>query len=221
MKIIICIIISYLMGSISGSLLLGKFKNIDIRQMGSGNAGGTNALRSVGPLFALGTILIDILKGFIPTLLFIRLISFDDIITIANFNIIDVTPILFGTAAVIGHVYPIFYGFKGGKGAGTLIGVVLAIFPESVLYILLLWIVTLILTGYVGLSTMLGGIGLVICTYFNYPGGGILSPFGYFTLGVSIFLIYTHRENINRMINGEENQFEKVMILKKMFSKNS
>ena len=70
MQLVLLIILSYLFGSISGSLLLGKFKNIDIREMGSGNAGGTNALRSVGPLFALGTIIIDILKWYIPVILF-------------------------------------------------------------------------------------------------------------------------------------------------------
>ena len=86
MKIIILFILSYLIGSISGSLLLGKFKNIDIRTMGSGNAGGTNALRSVGPVFALGTIIIDILKGFLPVALFVKLIPLDGIIPFFNFN---------------------------------------------------------------------------------------------------------------------------------------
>ena len=143
MKIITLIILSYLMGSISGSLLLGKFKNIDIRKMGSGNAGGTNALRSVGPLFALGTIIIDILKGYVPVALYIRFIHFDEIVTIFNFNINDLAPILIGIATVLGHVYPIFYGFKGGKGAGTLIGVVCAIFPECIIYVLLVWIIYL------------------------------------------------------------------------------
>ena len=86
MKIILLIILSYLIGSISGSLLLGKFNNIDIRKMGSGNAGGTNALRSVGPLFALGTIIIDILKGYIPVALFIKLIHLNGAVTIFSFN---------------------------------------------------------------------------------------------------------------------------------------
>ena len=126
MKILGLIILSYLLGSISGSLLLGKFKNIDIRTLGSGNAGGTNALRTIGPLFALGTILIDIFKGFIPVYFF----------TIYIDSNIEVIQIICGIAAVLGHVFPIYYGFKGGKGAGTLIGVVLAIFPQSILWIL-------------------------------------------------------------------------------------
>ena len=214
MKVIGFIILSYLLGSISGSLLLGKFKNIDIRELGSGNAGGTNALRTIGPFFAFGTILIDILKGFIPVFLFINFLNFDGIVTVFNFNIIELAPILFGVASVLGHVYPIYYGFKGGKGAGTLIGIVLAIFPQSVPWIFLSWLLILIFTGYVGLSTMCAGIVLVIITIVH-PSQTIFSAFGYFTIGVSIFLIYTHRANIKRMLAGKENQFQKVMIFKK------
>ena len=204
MKIVVLILLSYLLGSISGSLLLGKFKNIDIRTLGSGNAGGTNALRTVGPLFALGTIIIDVLKGFIPVYFFVLFI---------NYNI-PLSQVLFGIAAVAGHVFPIFYGFKGGKGAGTLIGVVLAIFPYSVPFIFLVWLLTLIFTGYVGLSTMCAGVTLVIITATNYTQT-LCSEFGYFTLGVSVFLFYTHRMNIQRMIKGTENQFKKIMIFKK------
>ena len=128
--------------------------------------------------------------------------------------------VLFGIATVIGHVYPIYYGFKGGKGAGTLIGVVLAIFPISISYIVPIWIIILIFTGYVGLSTMLAGITLVIITCLKYPFG-ILSTFGYFSIGISMFLLYTHKDNIKRMIKGDENKFEKIMIFKKFFSKSS
>ena len=205
-QLLIFIFISYLFGSISGSLLLGRFNNIDIRKLGSGNAGGTNALRSVGPLFALGTILIDIFKGYVPIIV---LSSYLDV-SIR----LDIAQVLFGIAAVLGHVYPIFYNFKGGKGAGTLVGVVLAIFPFSILIAFSVWLLILILTGYVGLSTMCAGISLVLATYFAYSQT-IFSVFGYFTIGVATFLIYTHRENIKRMFHGTENQFSKIMIFKK------
>ena len=175
--------------------------------MGSGNAGGTNALRSVGPLFALGTICIDILKGYLPVIVFSNYIEHN----------LALAQILFGIFAVLGHVFPIFYGFKGGKGAGTLIGVVLAIFPYSVPYVFLVWVLILIFTGFVGLSTISAGVCLVIITYFQYSQS-IFSAFGYFTIGVSIFLFYTHRENIKRMIAGSENRFEKVMLFKKFFN---
>lgn len=204
---ILFIILSYLFGSISGSLLLGKFNNIDIRKLGSGNAGGTNALRSVGPLFAFGTIMIDIFKGFIPVYFLPSLIN--------NGN--PWIPVLLGIAAVVGHVYPIFYSFKGGKGAGTLVGVVMAIFPISIPIIFCTWIIILVFTGYVGLSTMCAGVSLVVITYLQYPYNGIDSAFGYFTIGIAIFLFYTHRENIQRMLSGNENQFRKVMIFNNFF----
>ena len=204
---VLFIILSYLFGSISGSLLLGKFNNIDIRKLGSGNAGGTNALRSVGPLFAFGTIMIDIFKGFIPVYFLPSLIN--------NGN--PWIPVLLGIAAVVGHVYPIFYSFKGGKGAGTLVGVVMAIFPISIPIIFCTWIIILVFTGYVGLSTMCAGISLVVITYLQYPYNGIDSAFGYFTIGIAIFLFYTHRENIQRMLSGNENQFRKVMIFNNFF----
>jgi glycerol-3-phosphate acyltransferase PlsY len=192
------------MGSISGSLLLGKFQNIDIRKMGSGNAGGTNALRSVGPIFALGTILIDIFKGYIPIVIFSLYID-------TNLQLVQ---ILIGLAAIFGHVYPIFYNFKGGKGAGTMIGVVLALFPYSVPFVFLIWIIILIFTGFVGLSTMCAGIALVVMTYLKFPET-IISPFGCFSIIISLFLIYSHRENIVRMLQGKENQFTKIMLFKK------
>ena len=206
--LIILIIGCYLLGSISGSVVLGKIKHIDIRKKGSGNAGATNAFRTVGPVFALGVMIVDVMKSFIPIIIMAH--NFNE------YNLSETHLVLCGLAAVLGHVYPVFHQFKGGKGAGTLVGVVLGIFPHYMHYILLLWIFILILTGYVGLSTMIAGVGLVIATYLYYPNG-ILSPFGYFTIGVALFLIFTHRSNIKRMLSGEENRFEKIMLLKKIF----
>ena len=113
---IIRIIISYLIGSISGSMIIGKFKKVDIRSMGSGNAGGTNAFRTQGSLFALGVITIDIFKGFAATY-YIGM----------GYGEISSLSLICGFASVMGHIYPIYHGFKGGKGAGTLIGVLLAL----------------------------------------------------------------------------------------------
>ena len=206
--LIILIIGCYLLGSISGSVVLGKIKRVDIRKEGSGNAGATNAFRTVGPVFALGVMIVDVMKSFIP----IKIMAHN----LNVYNLSETHLVLCGLAAVLGHVYPVFHQFKGGKGAGTLVGVVLGIFPDYMHYILLLWIFILILTGYVGLSTMIAGVGLVIVTYLYYPNG-ILSPFGYFTIGVALFLIFTHRSNIKRMLSGEENRFEKIMLLKKIF----
>ena len=213
MELIVKLILSYLLGSISGAMLMGKLKSIDIRKMGSGNAGGTNAFRTMGTTFAFGVLFIDVIKGFIAVK-FVPSLQLGGILTVNTIDDIELLRIICGIGTVLGHVYPIYYGFKGGKGAGTLIGVVLAIFPQSVPWIFLSWLLILIFTGYVGLSTMCAGIVLVIITIVH-PSQTIFSAFGYFTIGVSIFLIYTHRANIKRMIAGKENQFQKVMIFKK------
>jgi glycerol-3-phosphate acyltransferase PlsY len=210
MQVVINIILSYLIGSISGSMVLGKMRGIDIRTLGSGNAGGTNAFRTVGSLFALGVILIDISKGIISVLLISNL-SFYGMINDIMSNYMSV---LCGTAAVMGHVYPLYYNFKGGKGAGTLIGVLGVLFPLCIPFALSSWILVLALTGFVGLGTIVSGVIVVLVAYFLYPLG-LSSPFGFFSIFMALFVIFTHRSNMYRMYRGEENQFKKIMLFKK------
>ena len=212
-QIIINCILSYLIGSISGSMVLGKLKGVDIRKMGSGNAGGTNAFRTVGPLFALGVIFIDILKGYISVIYISQLNLMDAV----NLSSNEVMNIACGMSAVLGHVYPLYYNFKGGKGAGTLIGIIAALFPFKVLiYAVSSWIVVLVFTGYVGLGTIVAGITLAVNAYIIFSGTEF-SEYIYFAISMALFIIFTHRTNIVRMINGNENQFEKIMIIKKLF----
>ena len=192
--IILYVALSYLIGSISGSLILGKIWKVDIRTLGSGNAGGTNALRSVGILFGLLTFIIDLTKGVLPVYLVKG----------------DLTLMLVcGFAAMLGHVYPIFYNFKGGKGAGTLLGVLIIALPYSALYVISIWVISVVLSGYVGLSTMISVLVLLIYSiiYTSYP-------FIIFSTCAFLFIIYTHRANIQRMRQGNENQFSKVMLFK-------
>ena len=198
------IILSYLIGSISGSMIIGKFKKVDIREMGSGNAGGTNAFRTQGTLFALGVIIIDIFKGFAATY-YIGM----------GFGFVSSLSLICGFASVIGHIYPIYHQFKGGKGAGTLIGVLLAL-PLSGIVIptlILIWLTILVLTGYVGLGTIITGICFPL---YLYLFSNQISELMIFGILCSILIIFTHRSNIVRMYKGEENQFEKIMILKKI-----
>jgi|TARA_B100000530_G_C15919547_1_gene472615 glycerol-3-phosphate acyltransferase PlsY len=201
---IIRIILSYLIGSISGSMVIGKFKKVDIREMGSGNAGGTNAFRTQGTLFALGVIIIDIFKGFAAT--YYIGMGFGDVSSLS---------LICGFASVIGHIYPIYHQFKGGKGAGTLIGVLLAL-PLSGIVIptlILIWLVILVVTGYVGLGTIITGVSFPLYLYLFSNQVPELMIFG---MLCSILIIFTHRSNIIRMYRGDENQFEKIMILKKI-----
>ena len=204
--VIFQILLSYSIGSISGSMVLGKIKGVDIREMGSGNAGGTNAFRTQGALFGIIVIIIDILKGYIAT----YYISGD-------FGRGGMIGILCGISAILGHVYPIYFNFKGGKGAGTMVGILVSLFPLGLLYTFSVWIFVLILTGYVGLSTILAGISYPIIIFYFYANG-INSIMGIFSILISLFLLFTHRSNIFRMINGNENRFEKIMILKRIIN---
>ena len=211
MEFLIKLVLSYLIGSTSGSILLGKLKGVDIRNMGSGNAGGTNAFRTQGASFAAGVLGIDILKGFISA-------KFISAMNLPIFSSSTVDPnlliILCGVAAVLGHVYPLYHGFRGGKGGGAAVGMVFAISWPSISLAILLWMIILVLTGYVGFGTMLGSISLI---YFaHYFKDTINNPYFLpFTLFLSFFIIYTHRSNIKRMLDGTENCFEKAMIFRK------
>ena len=211
MEILIKLVLSYLIGSTSGSILLGKLKGVDIRNMGSGNAGGTNAFRTQGASFAAGVLGIDILKGFISA-------KFISAMNLPIFSSSTVDPnlliILCGVAAVLGHVYPLYHGFRGGKGGGAAVGMVFAISWSSISLAILLWMIILVLTGYVGFGTMLGSISLIYFAY--YFEDTINNPYFLpFTVFLSFFIIYTHRSNIKRMLDGTENRFEKAMIFRK------
>ena len=211
MEILIKLVVSYLIGSTSGSILLGKLKGVDIRNMGSGNAGGTNAFRTQGASFAAGVLGIDILKGFISA-------KFISAMNLPIFSSSTVDPnlliILCGVAAVLGHVYPLYHGFRGGKGGGAAIGMVFAISWPSISLAILLWLVILLLTGYVGLGTMIGSVFVIYFAHFFKDA--INNPYFLpFTIFLSFFIIYTHRSNIKRMLDGTENRFEKAMIFRK------
>ena len=204
-SIFIRIIASYLVGSISGSMIIGRFRGVDIRTIGSGNAGGTNAFRTQGIIFAVAVVIIDVMKGFAST----YYISGD-------YGLGGSLGIICGVAAVLGHVYPIYYNFQGGKGAGTMMGILIPLFPEGLLIILCVWGGVLVLSGYVGLSTMVAGIAFPISAYLRYPQG-LESPLGYFSIGIALFLIFTHRSNISRMLSGNENRFDKIRLFRKKF----
>ena len=199
-------ILAYLLGSISGSMVMGKLNNVDIRSMGSGNAGGTNAFRTQGIFFALPVVLIDIGKGFIAAEYF-HSINF-----INTTTLIESSHLFFGSAAVIGHCYPIFHNFKGGKGAGTAMGVLISVFPNTLLPALIVWILSLIFTGFVGLSTILASITVSIVSFYTFP---LINNIQIMCFFISLFIIFMHRSNITRMIKGKENQFKKIMIFKK------
>jgi len=208
MHLFLFLFLSYLIGSISGSIFLGKIKGIDIRKLGSGNAGGTNAFRTVGALFAIGVVFIDIIKGYIAVK-YIPLLNFNFLQNVIIDN--EIILIFCGVGSVLGHVYPIYHGFKGGKGAGTLVGVLAAIYPQAIIICLGIWLLILVLTGYVGLSTIMSSLSFPIY-YIFYLNNNYFTPLGFFSIIIPIFIIFTHRSNILRMLTGKENRFKKIMI---------
>lgn len=195
------VLIAYLLGSVSGSLWLGRLRGVDIRTQGSGNAGGTNAFRTQGAAFALGTVLVDIGKGMLAVGLAQR------------FGLAEATPWLAGAAAVAGHVWPVFHGFRGGKGAATLVGALGLLWPLALLPLIGTWLVVLVLTGYVGLSTVLAGLALPLFAAWQAPG----PTAGVFAVGVAVFLAWTHRSNLQRLRAGTEHRFAKARLLHRLW----
>jgi len=202
-------LLAYLLGSVIGSLLLGRLRGVDIRTQGSGNAGGTNALRTQGWGFALGVVVVDVGKallavGWLPTL---------DLPGIGIDPAVDRDWLLVScaTAVVIGHVYPVWYEFRGGKGAATLIGAIAVVAPMALVPVIAVWLLTVMLTGFVGLGTMLGTATLPI--YFALTAPARL-PFIVFGVVIATFIVFTHRSNIARMRAGNENRARRLWLLR-------
>mgnify|MGYP001461942082 FL=1 len=212
MEFIILLVLSYLTGSIPTSIIVSRIaKNIDIRDHGSGNAGATNVYRILGWKYALIVLLLDIFKAWLPTAIYATTIF--QYISILDIGFMQ---ILCGSFAVIGHTYPIFARFKGGKGVGPLIGVLLALFPIAFPLCLIVAIAVIVTTGYVSLGSIFAAISLPIFILI-LPVLDVISPnlsLVIFSLLVPWFVIYTHRGNISRIRNGTENRFDKAIIFK-------
>jgi glycerol-3-phosphate acyltransferase PlsY len=202
-------LIAYLIGTLLGSLILGRFRGIDIRSMGSGNAGATNALRTQGKAFGLAVLLVDIGKG-VAAVLWVPSLVLPGVGLDAGLSR-EWLSIACGGAVILGHVYPVWFGFRGGKGVATVVGVIGALQPWLLLPLILCWFVVVVLTGYVGLASMLAGMGLVVAVYLVTPGDTPLLEFCMLTTG---FVIFTHRTNIVRMVEGTENRARRLWLFR-------
>lgn len=214
MLLLLALILSYLAGSIPSSILLGKMtKGIDIRDYGSGNAGATNAFRVLGSKSALVVTIVDVSKGWLAAGVIAPFFYSSQ--PLPDLGLLQ---IFCGFAAVLGHTYTVFAGFKGGKGVGTLAGMLITLFPIALPLCLIVFALTLMLTGYVSLSSILASASLPVFLLLLpvlvgiEPAGLSLMVFG---LLMPWFIVYTHRSNIGRIKNGTENRFEKAMILRK------
>jgi glycerol-3-phosphate acyltransferase PlsY len=203
------LVIAYLFGTLLGSLILGLARGVDIRSMGSGNAGATNALRTQGKLFGFLVLLIDIAKGMVA-------VWWLPAAVLPGIGIDAGVPrewltVACGFAVILGHVYPVWFDFRGGKGAATVVGVVAALELRLLVPLLLSWIIVLLLTGFVGLATMLSTVALVIAVYILEPKN---VPLLSFCAAVAAFVIYTHRGNIARMRAGKEHRARRLWLFR-------
>lgn len=205
---IVCkLALSYLLGSLIGSLALGRLRGIDIRSMGSGNAGSTNALRTQGKRFALGVLAIDVGKGWIAT----RIIAGLALPGLAGDDARAWLPALCGAAVMVGHVYPLWFGFRGGKAVATGVGAVLGIAPAMVLVLLLVWLAVVACSGFVGLASMLAAAVLPLGMYLGKVEPR--APAVAFGVFAAAFILYTHRANIARMRAGREPRARRLWLL--------
>ena len=200
---IITAIVAYLIGSVNFSVIFSKkFAGFDVREKGSGNAGSTNMLRSVGKGAAALTLLCDILKGVVAILIAIAIGSI--------FNVSDKTLLvqIAGVAVVIGHTFPIFFGFKGGKGVATSLGILLMTNWQIGLICLVFALVLIILTQMVSLGSCAAAILFPVLTLFIKQHFIVEDGSGYFIYSIilAIIVLYNHKENIKRMLNGTENR---------------
>lgn len=202
-------LISYFIGSLMGAMIMGRLRGgVDIRTMGSGNAGGTNALRTQGVLFAVGVVLIDIGKGVIGAGVIPEL----SIPFVAEDPMISRTwlAISCSAAAVLGHVWPIFHSFKGGKGAGTFVGTLAILNPVLIIGVLFVWAWVLVVSGFVGLATMSAATALPVYLGIRVLPDG--QPLFIYTCVMAMLIIFWHRSNIQRMRDGTEHRNTRLMI---------
>ncbi len=203
-------LIAYLLGSLVGALVVGRVRGgVDIRSLGSGNAGGTNALRTQGKWFALWVFIVDIGKGWLAAA-WLPTRSIPGLHSSPAVDPLTIT-LLCGAAVVVGHVYPVWFSFRGGKGAATLLGVVLGIKPAALITVMLVWLAVVVLSGFVGLATILATASFDIYLLFSRAYSAALLSFGAL---MTVLILYTHRSNIARMRAGTEHRSLRLWLLR-------
>lgn len=197
----VLVLIAYLLGSIPTSVWIGKaFYNIDVREFGSGNAGATNTFRVLGKKAGLPVLIIDILKGSLAVAL-----AYLSPFTPGSDEFINLQLGL-GVAGLMGHIFPVFAGFRGGKGVATILGIVICILPVACSLALLVFLFVLFTSRIVSLSSMIGGISFPI--FLNIVLGNTNPILMIFSIVVAALLIITHRKNIQRLLKNEESRVQ-------------
>lgn len=200
MNEIMLILVAYLIGSIPTSIWVSKAVfGIDIRQYGSGNPGASNTFRVLGAKWGTFVMIVDILKGLIATSLYILMPFYlQNELARTNFMIV------LGLASVIGHIFPIWADFRGGKGVATILGMALAIQPIVAIICMLVFLITLLTTRFVSLSSMLAAVVFMVLILFIFKERE--TSYRIFAIIVAILMVITHQKNIGRLIHGKENK---------------
>ncbi len=197
---ILIVIAAYLVGSIPSAVWIGKiFCGVDVREHGSKNAGATNTMRVLGVKTGIPVLLIDVLKGFVA----VKLAALSPTYIVGTNTFVNFQLAL-GAAAVIGHVFPIFAGFRGGKGVATIVGILLALHWPATLVAIGVFLVTLFISKYVSLSSLMMGLSFPISVIFIFNSDSISLKI--FSVVVCVVLFVTHRKNISRLLHGQENK---------------
>lgn len=213
-ELLVKVAVAYLLGTCMGGFVVGRFRGgVDLRTQGSGNVGATNALRTQGGAFALAVLLVDVGKGVLAVTLLPALPwqwPLPDAMAAGR----EALPYACGVAAALGHVYPVWFGFRGGKGAATLAGIYAVLLTAALPWMLGAFAVVLVLTGYVGLSTVTAALTAVLYITCFDPQG-LFSAAGVFTATMAALVVYTHRGNLARLWHGHESRFERAMLLRR------
>jgi glycerol-3-phosphate acyltransferase PlsY len=210
MELPLKILLAYLLGSIVGSLVVGRvWGGVDIRKSGSGNAGATNALRTQGAGFAAWVIIIDIAKGWIAAAVLPGLGLPG--VTPAPAQQAMWLPAVCAFAAILGHVFPVWHGFRGGKGVATLVGAFAGIQLVLLLPLFASWLAVVIVSGFVGLASIVAALAIPI--YLLIRDGAVMTPLMGFALACAVLVLYTHRGNVGRMRAGTEPRARRLWLL--------
>ena len=194
-RVPLLLLAAYFTGAIPTSYIVGRMSGVDLRQVGSGNLGATNAFRVLGWRAATPVFIFDIFKGWFPTFFFARW----------DASTLELLALAYGAAAILGHVFSIYVRFKGGKGVATSAGVLLALAPLAVLVGLLVWSALVFATGIVSLGSLVAAAVLPF-VIFAQQGS---SPIFFLAVALAVFVIFAHRANIKRLLRGEEHSFRK------------
>lgn len=211
-QLAIIIFLSYLVGSVPTSIIYSKyFRGIDIRKYGSGNPGGTNVFRVLGWKPGVGVMIFDALKGFIAVAIIAR-IYYDPVfaggeLLIGEFTLVQ---IIAGASAILGHIWTVFAGFKGGKGIATAAGMLVGIAPVEFTVSVIVFGIVFVSSRFVSLGSISAAVAFPLTLFFRWNVFNVhiqdYFVLIYFSIGIAALLIYTHRSNIKRLIKGTENK---------------